>query len=290
MAERALEDAATAGERASTRPVVIIKPSRGWRGLDLRELWKHRELLMFFVWRDVKVRYKQTALGAGWAVIQPLAIMAVLTVVFGYLADLPSDGIPYPVFAFAALLPWQLFTNAFNRAANSLVTSQQLITKVYFPRILIPTAAVFVGLLDFLVGFVILLLFLVYYGIAPDVTLLALPLFVALALAAALAIGYWLSALNVRYRDVSAILPFLTQFWFYATPIAYSSTLVPEEWRSIVGLNPMAGVVEGVRWTFFPDTKSFDPLVFVSAGTVLVLLVSGVLYFRRVERTFADVV
>jgi lipopolysaccharide transport system permease protein len=271
-------------------PVLVIRPSRGWVSLNLRELWEYRELLYFLIWRDVKVRYKQTALGAAWAILQPFLTMVVFSVFFGGLAKVPSDGIPYPVFSFAALLPWQLFAHALTESGSSLVANQQLITKVYFPRLVIPISAVLAGLVDFGIAFVVLLGMMAYYGITPTAAILTLPLFLLLAIATALAVGLWLSALNVQYRDVRYTLPFLTQFWMYATPIAYPSSIVPERLRPLYGLNPMAGVVEGFRWALLGRAGNVGPMVIVSALAVAVLLIGGLMYFRRMERAFADVV
>lgn len=258
--------------------------------LNLRDLWTYRELLYFLAWRDVKVRYKQTVLGAAWAVLQPMLTMLVFSIIFGRLAGVPSDGLPYPVFAYCALLPWQLFAHALTESGNSLVANQQLITKVYFPRLVIPISAVLAGLVDFVIAFIVLLGLMFYYGIVPTVAILVLPLFLLLALATALAVGLWLSALNVQYRDVHYTLPFLLQFWFFVTPIAYSSSLVPARWRALYGLNPMAGVVEGFRWALLGKAGGVEPLVVVSALTVSAFLVGGLIYFKRMERTFADVV
>jgi lipopolysaccharide transport system permease protein len=271
-------------------PVTIIRPSRGWVSLRLGDLWEYRELLYFLVWRDIKVRYKQTALGAAWAILQPLLTMLVFSIFFGTLAKMPSDGLPYPVFAYAALLPWQLFAHALTESGNSLVANRQLITKVYFPRLLIPISAVLAGLVDFAIAFAILVGLMLFYGIVPTVNILALPLFLGLAVATALAVGIWLSALNVRYRDVRYTIPFLTQFWLFLTPIAYPSSLVPEPWRAVYGLNPMAGVVEGFRWALLGSPGATGALVPVSALTVGVLLLGGLVYFRHMEKTFADVV
>jgi len=269
---------------------MTLEPSSGFLRLKLRDVWAYRELLYFLVWRDVKVRYKQTALGAAWAILQPVMTMVVFSVFFGRLAKVPSDGIPYPVFAFAALLPWQLFAYALSESSNSLVSNQNLITKVYFPRLVIPMSAVLAGLVDFAVAFVILLGMMRYYGIVPTAAIALLPLFVLLAVATALAVGLWLSALNVKYRDVRYTIPFLTQFWLFATPVAYPSTLVPERWRALYGLNPMAGVVEGFRWALLGKSQGPGPLLAVSVGAVVVLLVGGLIYFRRMESTFADIV
>ena len=270
-------------------PVIVIRPSRGWVSLNLRDLWEYRELLYFLTWRDIKVRYTQTVLGATWAVLQPLFTMVVFSVFFGTLAKVPSDGIPYPIFAYSALLPWQLFAQAMTRSGNSLVANQHLITKVYFPRLIIPISAVLAGLVDFAIAFVVLLGMMFYYGIVPTAAALTLPLFLLLAMATAMAVGLWLSALNVQYRDVGYTIPFLTQSWLFATPIAYSSSLVPEQWRALYGLNPMAGVVEGFRWALLGKAPP-GPLLVVSVTVVTLLLIGGVYYFRRMESIFADVV
>ncbi len=271
-------------------PVVIIRPSRGWLGLNLRELWEYRDLLLFLTWRDVLVRYKQAALGVAWAVLQPLLTMLIFSVIFGRLAKLPSDGIPYPLFSYAALLPWQLFAGALQHASISLVNNANLLTKVYFPRLVIPIAAVAAALMDFAIAFGVLLGLLVAYGIQPTWAVLTLPLFVLLALLTALAVGLWLSALNVQYRDVQHMIPFLVQAWMYASPVAYSAGLIPSGgWRLVYGLNPLAGVIQGFRWALL-GTQPPDGLMAVSVGMVIVLLVSGLFYFRRMEKTYADVV
>ena len=275
---------------ASVAPVLVIRPTRGFLHLNLREIWNYRELLYFLVWRDVKVRYKQTALGAAWAVIQPVMTMVVFSIFFGRLAKVPSDGIPYPVFAFTALLPWQLFAFALTESSNSLVSSQNLITKVYFPRLVVPIASVLAGLVDFGIAFIVLLGMLFFYGIVPTAAVALLPLFVLLAVVTALSVGIWLSTLNVKYRDVRYTIPFLTQLWMFATPVAYPSSLVPEKWRALYGLNPMAGVVEAFRWALLGKSGSPGPLLWVSVAAVLLLLVGGLFYFRRTEATFADVV
>lgn len=270
--------------------MLVLRPSRGFLKLNLRDLWEYRELLGFLVWRDIKVRYKQTALGAAWAILQPVMTMLVFSVFFGRLAKVPSDGIPYPVFAFAALLPWQLFAYALTESGNSLVSNQNLITKVYFPRLVIPIAAVLAGLVDFAIAFVVLLGLMFYYGIVPTAAVVYLPLFVLLAVTSALAVGLWLSALNVKYRDVRYVMPFLIQFWMFATPVAYPSSLVPERWRPLYGLNPMAGVVEGFRWALLGKAQNPGLLLWVSIAAVVLLLIGGLRYFRRTEATFADVV
>lgn len=270
-------------------PVIRIEPSRGWVGLKLHELWEYRELLYFLIWRDVKVRYKQTVLGAAWAIIQPLFTMVVFSVFFGRLAGIPSDGIPYPLFSFTALVPWTFFANGLTQSSNSLVGSSHLITKVYFPRLIIPLSSVTSGVIDFGIAFVVLVGLALYYGVHPGIQLLALPLLVLLALVTALGVGLWLSALNVEYRDVRYVVPFLTQFWMYATPIAYPSSLLHEPWRTVYGLNPMVGVVEGFRWALL-GTNPPGPMIYISAVTSIIILIGGAFYFRRMERTFADIV
>ncbi len=269
---------------------LFIRPTRGFLKLNLREIWNYRELLYFLVWRDVKVRYKQTAIGALWAVIQPVMTMVVFSIFFGRLAKVPSEGVPYPVFAFTALLPWQLFAFALTESSNSLVTSQNLITKVYFPRLVVPIASVLAGLVDFAIAFVVLLGMLFFYGIVPTRAVALLPVFVLLAIVTALSVGIWLSTLNVKFRDVRYTIPFLTQLWMFATPVAYPSSLVPKPWRALLGLNPMAGVVEGFRWALLGKAANPGPLLWVSVSAVLLLLVGGLFYFRRTEATFADVV
>ncbi len=270
--------------------VVHIRPSSGWIPLDLMELWRYRELLCFLALRDITVRYKQTALGVAWAVIQPLFTMVVFTIFFGKLAKMPSDGLPYPLFTLVALLPWQLFAYALTQSSNSLVAEQRLITKVYFPRLIVPLASVLSGLADFAIAFVLVLGMMLCYTVPLSWNLLAVPLLVLFALATALAVGLWLSALNVQFRDVRYTLPFLTQFWMFLTPVAYPSSLVPVAYRPLYGLNPMAGVVEGFRWALLGQGEPPTNLIFVSVATVLVLLLGGMYYFRRLERTFADLV
>ena len=270
--------------------ITFIQPASRWSSLGLKELWAYRELLYFLVWRDVKVRYKQTALGAAWAIIQPVFLMVVFSIFLGRLAKVPSDGFPYPVFTFCALLPWQLFSHALTESTNSLVANERLITKVYFPRLVVPLAAVLGGLVDFAIAFVILLGMMVYYGIFPGWAVLTLPAFILLALMSAFGVGLWLSALNVKYRDVRYTINFLIQVWLFATPVAYSSSLVPERWRLLYGLNPMAGVVEGFRWALLGQAKSPDALLGVSVVAVIVILMAGLYYFRRMEQEFADLI
>lgn len=271
-------------------PTLLITPPNRWIPLQLSELWEYRELLYFLVWRDIKVRYKQTALGAAWAVMQPLFMMLVFSLFFGRLAKVPSDGIPYPIFTFCALIPWQLFANALTESSNSLVGNQNLITKVYFARLVIPIAAVLSGLVDFLIAFAILIGMMLFYGIVPGPAIVALPAFILLAVLTALAVGLWLSAFNVQYRDVRYTMNFLVQFWLFATPVAYPSSIVPESWRALYGLNPMAGVVEGFRWALLAKSAPPGAMLFVSALVVSVLLVGGLYYFRRMEQEFADIV
>jgi lipopolysaccharide transport system permease protein len=275
---------------ASHPAVLVIEADQSPLSKQFRDLWSYRELLYFLAWRDLKVRYKQTVLGAAWAVIQPFFTMVVFSIFFGYLGKIPSDGIPYPLFAYCALLPWSLFAHALNESSNSLVNNQSLITKVYFPRLIIPIAPLFVGLVDFGIAWIVLFGMMLFYGIVPGIGVLTAPLFILLALLTALAVGMWLSALNVQYRDVRYTIPFLTQFWLFATPVAYPSSLLPEPWRSLYGLNPMAGVVEGFRWALLGRPSAPGPLVLVSVATLLVLLLGGLWYFNRMEETFADVV
>ncbi|MGI8898185.1 MAG: ABC transporter permease [Pyrinomonadaceae bacterium] len=271
-------------------PTFFIRPASSWSSIGLKELWAYRELLYFLVWRDVKVRYKQTALGAVWAIIQPFMMMVVFSLFFGYLAKVPSDGIPYPIFTFCALLPWQLFAHALTESSNSLVANERLITKVYFPRLVVPIAAVLGGIVDFAVAFVILLVMMLYYGIVPTWALVTLPGFILLATMTALGVGLWLSALNVQYRDVRYTIGFLIQIWLFATPVAYSSSLVPERWRPLYGLNPMAGVVEGFRWALLGKSSPPGALLAVSIAVVILILIGGLYYFRRMEQQFADLV
>ena len=270
--------------------ITLIGPAGGWTSVGLKELWEYRELLYFLTWRDVKVRYKQTALGAMWAVIQPFLMMVVFSLFFGRLAGVPSDGIPYPIFTFCALLPWQLFAHALIESSNSLVANERLITKVYFPRLVVPIAAVLGGLVDFAVAFIILLGMMFYYGIVLSWAIITLPGFLLLAIMTALAVGLWLSALNVQYRDVRYTINFLIQIWLFATPVAYPSSLIPAKWRPLYGLNPMAGVVEGFRWALLGKSEPPGALLWVSVAVVVLLLVGGLYYFRRMEQQFADVV
>lgn len=267
-----------------------IEPSSGFVSLRLNELWAYRELLYFLIWRDVKVRYRQTALGVAWAVIQPVLTMIVFSIFFGKLAKLASDGVPYPIFSFAALVPWTLFSNGLTLGTNSLVGSSHLIKKVYFPRLIIPTATVLAGVIDFVIALGVLILLMAAYGIPPTLNTLWLPGFLILTLISSLGVSLWLSALNVGYRDVKYIIPFLTQIWMFATPIAYSSSLLSETWRTVYGINPMVGVVEGFRWALLGTETKPGFMILVSAVASVLFLLSGAFYFRRMERTFADIV
>lgn len=279
--------------QGASRP-IIIQPTRGLASLQLGAVWEYRELLYFLVWRDVKVRYKQTALGVAWVILQPLISMVVFSLLFGQLLKVPSGEVPYPIFAYAALLPWNYFAASLTRSSTSLVGSAHLITKVYFPRLVIPISGVLSGLVDFAVAFLVLVGLMIYYGIAPTWAVVWLPAFLLLALATALGVGMWLSALNVRYRDVNYLVPFLVQVWMYLTPVVYGTTLIPERFRLLLALNPMTGVVEGFRWALLgrrlAEARAPGPLLAVSVGISLVILVSGAIFFRSTERTFADII
>ena len=270
--------------------VIRVEPSKGWVSLRLRELWAYRELLYFLIWRDIKVRYKQTVLGATWAIIQPFFTMVVFSLFFGKLAKIPSDGIPYPIFSYAALVPWSFFANGLNQASNSLVGNSNLINKVYFPRMTMPIASVLGGIVDFALAFIMLIGMIFYYGMVPTVNVVWLPFFLMLAFVTSLGVSLWLSAMYVQFRDVRHIIPFLTQIWLFATPIAYPSSLLSEPWRTIYGINPMVGVVEGFRWALLGSHAAPGPIIVVSSMAAMGLLISGAFYFRRMEKTFADVV
>lgn len=269
---------------------TVIKPSSGWSALNLRDLWIYRELIYFMTWRDLKVRYKQTLLGAGWAILQPFLTMVVFSIFFGNLAKVPSDGVPYPIFSYTALIPWTLFSKALQDASRSLVNSSHMITKVYFPRMILPLASVLAGVVDFLIAFVVLLGMMVFYDVVPTANIWTVPLFLLLTLITAVGVSLWLSALNVLYRDINYVLPFLTQFWMYITPIAYSSSLVPEKWQVVYALNPMTGVVEGFRWALLGTGQAPGLMTLVSSLVSIVILISGMFYFKRMERLFADMV
>jgi lipopolysaccharide transport system permease protein len=269
---------------------VRIEPPRAWLELRLREVWLYRELLYFMIWRDLKVRYKQTLIGVAWVVLQPLMSMGVFTLFFGRLAKLPSDGLPYPVFVFAALVPWTYFSTALATATNIVVANQRVITKVYFPRLILPVSSVLSGLVDFAIAFTVLVIMVFSFGMRPGLQAVWLPFFLLLALSTALGVGLWLSALNALYRDVQYVMPFLVQFWMLASPVAYPSSLVPMKWRWLYGLNPMAGVIEGFRWALTGHGKPPGPLLLASAGAVTVILVGGAMFFQRMEGTVADLV
>jgi lipopolysaccharide transport system permease protein len=279
-----------AASGAADLPILRITPSHGWVPLKLDELWEYRELLYFLTWRDIKVRYKQTVLGAAWAIIQPFFTMVVFSLFFGRLAKMPSDGIPYPIFSYAALVPWMFFAHGLGHASHSLVASANLVKKVYFPRLALPMAAVLSGLVDFVLAFLVLLGMMVYYGTVPTLNVLWLPLFVLLALITALGVSLWFSALNVAFRDVRYAIPFLIQFWLFTTPIAYPSSLLSEPWQTLYGLNPMAGVIEGFRWALLGTNTAPGTIIIASSLAALSLLISGLYYFRRMEKTFADIV
>ncbi len=272
-------------------PVLVYEPPKNrFPRIPWRELWDYRELLFFLTWRDIKIRYTQTALGVAWAVLQPVLSMIIFSIIFGRLAKLPSNGIPYPLFSFAALLPWQLFSGALSRSSASLVANRNLLTKVYFPRIIIPISAVAAGLVDFAISLIVLIVLMIIYGIVPTWALLTLPLLILLALITALAVGLWLSALNVQYRDVEHAIPFLVQAWMYASPVAYSTQLIPTGiWQIIYGLNPIAGVIQGFRWAIL-GAEPPNALFLASIGMTVVILISGLFYFQKMEESFADVV
>ena len=278
-------------ENQKALPEIVYEPTHGWISLNLKELWEYRELLYFLTWRDIMVRYKQAALGVAWAILQPLLTMVIFSVIFGQLAKLPSEGIPYPIFSYAALLPWDFFANALTHASTSLVGNSNLLTKVYFPRLIIPLSAVTAGLVDFAIAFVILIGMMLYYGIAPTWNVLWILPLMMLALLTAIAVSLWFSALNVQYRDVQYAIPFLVQAWMYASPVAYSTGLIPSQglWRVIYGLNPMAGVIQGFRWALLGGSPP-DILMAISTMMVLILLLGGLIYFKKMEKSFADVV
>jgi lipopolysaccharide transport system permease protein len=279
---------AQSSEPTAAVPTVRIEPSRGWLDLRLAETWSYRELLYFFVWRDVKVRYKQTVIGVAWVVLQPLLSMGVFTLFFGRLAKLPSDGLPYPLFYFAALAPWTYFSTALSSATSVVVDNQRIITRVYFPRLILPFSSVLSGLLDFAIAFVVLVVMVVGYGFRPQPQILLLPLLLLLAVGTAFGVGLWLSALNALYRDVRYVVPFLMQFWLLASPVAYPSSLVPAKWQWLYGLNPLAGVIEGFRWALTGHGQPPGPLLLASALAVAALLIGGAMFFQRMEGAIAD--
>ena len=271
-------------------PKTRIEPSKGWSSIDFREVWEYRELFYFLVWRDIKVRYKQTILGASWAIIQPLFTMVIFSLFFGRLAQVPSDGVPYPIFSFAALVPWTFFANSVTNASNSLVVSSNMLKKVYFPRITLPMSSVFSGLVDFSLAFIVLLVMMAFFGIAPTSNIVWVPFLLVLAIITALGTSFWLSSMNVQFRDVRYTIPFLIQAWLFLTPVAYPSSLLEEPWKTLYALNPMVGVVEGFRWALLGTDTAPGPMVAASTVVAIILLISGAFYFRRMEKHFADVV
>jgi lipopolysaccharide transport system permease protein len=271
-------------------PLTVIKPSSGWAGVNFKELWRYRELIYFLIWRDIKVRYKQTLLGAAWAILQPFISMVVFTLFFGRLAGIPTDDIPAPIFYYAGLLPWQFFQSGIGKAGNSLVSGRNLLTKVYFPRLSLPISPIFAGFVDFGLAFIVLIGMIIYYKIQLTWAILTIPLFLLLTMVVALGVGLWLSALNVAYRDIGYVIPFLTQTWFFITPIVYSTTIIPESYQILYGLNPMAGVVQGMRWAIVGTGAPSGISLAISVTVSIFLLITGAFYFRRMERTFADVV
>lgn len=275
---------------ANGRPVLRIQPTKGWTSLKLWEVWEHRELLGIFVWRDLKVRYRQTVIGALWAIVQPFLTMVIFSIFFGRLAKMPSDDISYPIFTFAALVPWTFFANTMNQASNSLVNNAEMIKKIYFPRLTMPIASMLAGLVDFALAFVVLIGMMLFYGYIPTLNIIWFPFFILLAMITALGVGLWLSAMNVQFRDVRYMIPFITQAWMFATPVAYPSSLLDEPWRTLYGLNPMVGVVEGFRWALLGTGTAPGAMVYISFFVALLILLSGIYYFRRMEKTFADVI
>jgi lipopolysaccharide transport system permease protein len=282
-------DRAKQGTGMSSAPTVVIRPPRGWVPINWKDLWVYRELLYFLTWREIKVRYKQTVLGFAWAILQPFFMMVVFTLFFGNLAKIPSEGIPYPLFSYAALLPWTLFAEGINRSSTSMVSNVNLIQKVYCPRLVMPLSGILSPLVDFAVAFIILIGMMFYFGYPPTINMLWLPAFILLALVTSLGVGLWFSAINVKYRDVRYVIPFLIQLWLFASPVVYSSSLLPEKYQVIYGLNPMAGVIEGFRWTIL-GTEPPGSLITVSIIIVIVLVISGAYYFRHNEKIFADVI
>ncbi len=277
-------------EVARPPETIFIKPSTGLTALNLRDLWIYRELIFFMIWRDIKVRYKQTMLGAAWAVIQPVLTMLVFNFIFGTVAKVNTEGIPYPIFSYTALLPWGLFTGALNTASRSLTSNTNMITKIYFPRLVLPLSSVLGGLVDFAIAFVILIVMMIYYKVSPTVAVWWLPLFLLLTIITALGVALWLSAINVQYRDVNYVLPFLTQFWLFLTPVAYSAKVISAKWQVVYSLNPMAGVVNGFRWALLGTNSGPNLNMAVSVGISVFILISGLFYFRSMERTFADTI
>lgn len=270
-------------------PTIVIKPPRKWVPIEFKEIWSYRELLMSFTIRDIKIRYKQTALGFLWVIIQPLFMVFIFSFFFGGLAKIPSDGIPYPLFVLAGLLPWTLFAEGLTRSTTSMITNAQIMTKVYFPRLIMPISGILSPLVDFIVSLFLLAIFMVYYGVIPTLNVVFLPLFILLAIVTSLGVGLWLSALNVKYRDFQYTVPFIIQLWMFASPVVYPASLLPQSMRFLYGLNPMAGVIEGFRWALL-GTEMPGIMILVSTGVVILLLISGMFYFRRMEQYYADIV
>ena len=285
-----VKDITTVSPLTDDRPVVLIQPRRGWLSFDLKAVYRYRELLYFLVWRDVLVRYKQAAIGVAWVVLQPLLTMVVFTIIFGQFAKLPSDGLPYPIFSFTALLPWNYFAQAISRSGISLVSNANLISKIYFPRLIVPISGALGPLVDFAISFIILLGMMVWYGIAPTWGVLALPFLTLLAVVTAVAVSLYLSALNVKYRDIGHAIPFLVQFWLYASPVVYSVNIIPQKWRLLYSLNPMVGVIEGYRWALLGKERPDYGVMAVGVVVASVLLLGGLVYFKRTERFFADII
>ncbi len=271
--------------------MVVIQPSRGWVGLKLKDLWLYRELVYFLTWRDIKVRYKQSVLGILWAILKPFMAMVVFTIFFGNFAKIPSDGVPYPIFSYTATLPWELFAAALGVASRSMVSNSNMVSKIYFPRMIIPLASVMSSVVDFFIGFTILIGMMIFYKVTPTIATLWLPLLILLALITALGVGFWSSALMVRYRDVGYIMPFIANLWMYLTPVVYPSSMIPEKWRLLYALNPMTGVVEGFRYALLGTTQSVSGgMILVSSLIAIAVLISGMFYFRRMEKQFADMI
>ena len=273
-----------------TEKKIIIKASDNLFKLNIAEVWEYRELLSMFVWRDITVRYKQSLIGIGWAVIQPVMTMVIFSIIFGYLAKLPSEGIPYPIYTFCALLPWNYFARSLTDSSDSLVSSSHLITKVYFPRLILPLSKVLAGFVDFAIAFIVLLVLMVWYQITPSYGIFLLPLFILIAMLTAFGIGLWLTALNVKYRDIKFVVPFIAQLWMYISPVAYSTSLIPEKWQWLYGLNPMVGVIEGFRWALLSKDMPNIEMMSISTGIVLIILLGGIYYFRKMEQTFSDII
>ena len=280
----------TEAHPSPSQVVTEIRPDRGWLDLDLGAVWRYRELLGVLVMRDLQVLYKQALLGAGWAILQPVFAVIIFSIIFGYIVKMPSEGVPYPLFAFAGVLPWTYFAEAVRRSGTGLVTDAELVRKVYFPRLIMPLANVISPLVDFCIAFVVLLVVMAFYGIAPGWKMLVIPPLMLIAALLALSIGLWLAPINVRFRDIKHTLPFLIQIWMYASPIVYPLSIVPQEWQALYALNPMVGVIEGFRWAVFDRGEPNFTALAMSGAVIVLLLAGGLVFFRRMERTFADVI